>query len=647
MVRIYLSTSILLCFLVFLAVTGYTAEPPGTGVAAPHSAGSPGDRATASPPVSDGGAPAKRRAVLIIYTFSGQTPWERHVRNALHQQLDELAATEHLDIFEECLDLVRLRPPKADDYLSAKYRSLSFNMVIADGGGACNFLSRHPALFTGAARCYFANTAVLAPIAAGTTVYSAEVDSRIVLQTMMTVLPEIRRIVVVTDRTPNRRTLVESLMETASRYAGRVRVELWDGFSVAELYEKAAKLTSDSAILYAGIFRDQMGELQTPSVVGERLSSFASVPVFGVADTFVTGTVLGGYVVSAEKEGRLMGRVIAERGNRPPQLTRGELTAALTEYLFDDRQLKRWGIPDQRLPKGSIIINRKTTLWDEYRWHILGVLALCTLQTILIVVMVTQRSLRRKAEIQVQRQKDQLAHVTRVNMMGELSASFAHELKQPLAAIRINVQTARSMLAEGDGNLSEVREILEDINADNQRADEVIRRLRAFFTKGKQTREYFDLNHLIQEMADMLASEASVHGVGVKLCLASSLPAMMGDSVQIRQVLLNLMMNALESLQTVEQTARLITVTSAPEAGDVIRVLVADTGPGIPDDCYEDIFSSFHTTKSGGMGMGLTISRAIIEAHGGRLTAERKQTRGATFSFTLPAPVKDGNGYAR
>jgi len=623
---------LLLYFATSPAFGGPPAPPPGHPGAAPP-------RPLASDPSIHH---KQRRKVLIIYSFSGQTPWEMRVRNALHQELDDLSATEGLDIFEECLDLARLRHPETEHYLFGKYRALSFNTVIADGGGACDFLSWHPSLFPGAARCYFANTAVQAPIAAGTAVYSAEVDSRVVLETIMAVLPEIRRIIVVADRTPNRRALINSVMENAARYGGRVRIVLWDDLSVAELYEKAALLTGDSAILYAGIFRDRLGEPQTPAMVGARLSARAPVPVFGIADTFLTGKVLGGYVVSSVKEGRLMGRVIAA-GNRPLGLTQEELTASLTEYLFDDRQLKRWEISDGRLPKGSIILNRKTTLWDEYRWHILGVLALCALQTVLIVTMVTQRSLRRRAETQVQRQKDQLAHLTRVSLMGELSASFAHELKQPLAAIRINVQTAQSMLAGEPYHLPEVRAILAEIDGDNRRADEVIRRLRAFFTKGEHERKPCDLNALIQEMASMLASEASTRGVHLRLRLAPTLPSMVGDPVQIRQVVLNLMMNALESLQDAEQSPKRVVVTSEVEAGEV-RVAVTDNGPGVAAGREEAIFTSFETTKKSGMGMGLTISRAIIEGHGGRLFASQVDTGGATFAFTLPLSAAGEKG---
>jgi PAS domain S-box-containing protein len=245
---------------------------------------------------------------------------------------------------------------------------------------------------------------------------------------------------------------------------------------------------------------------------------------------------------------------------------------------------------------------------------------------------VTERKL---AEEEALRAREELAHVSRVSTMGELTASLAHELNQPLAAILSNAQAARRFLAMAEPDLEEVCEALADIIEDDRRAGRVIRGLRDLLKKGDVEAEPLDVNSLVREVVALTHSDAVARNIAIRLELASDLPAVHGDRVRLQQVLLNLLLNGAEAMEHVEAEARALTVQTARHDASVV-VSVRDAGVGLNEDNIDRIFDTFFTTKPGGLGMGLAICRSIVEAHGGRLWATANADRGATFQFTLP-----------
>ncbi len=247
---------------------------------------------------------------------------------------------------------------------------------------------------------------------------------------------------------------------------------------------------------------------------------------------------------------------------------------------------------------------------------------------------------RKLAEIEAQQHRQEIAHVTRVATIGELTASLAHELNQPLTAIRSNTQAAERFLRSDTPDLNEVREILADIVADNRRASEVISRLRALMKKSELEMMNQDLSQLLRDVVKLVHSEAVIKRVFIETDLSPDLPMINGDRVQLQQVALNLIINGLEAMKdTVVEQRRLVIRTVRDAAGVVVAV--RDSGTGIAQEELARIFDPFYTTKLEGMGMGLSICRTIIEAHGGRLWAENNPDRGATFSFSLPG-IREG-----
>jgi C4-dicarboxylate-specific signal transduction histidine kinase len=243
---------------------------------------------------------------------------------------------------------------------------------------------------------------------------------------------------------------------------------------------------------------------------------------------------------------------------------------------------------------------------------------------------------RKRAELRAVEDRNALRHMTRVSMLGQLSASIAHQLNQPLAAILGNAEAARKMLSRDRVDLAELREICDDIVNEDNRAAEVIRRLGALYKRGDMKVEPLDLNGLIRETLDLLRGELLIRHVMPVTDLSQSLPPVDGGSIQLQQVLLNLIINAADAMseRPVEDRRLTLRTESTP---DEVRLSVIDNGSGIAPDDLPRVFDAFWSTKAGGMGIGLAICQSIVAAHHGTITASNNPEGGATFRITLPA----------
>ena len=235
----------------------------------------------------------------------------------------------------------------------------------------------------------------------------------------------------------------------------------------------------------------------------------------------------------------------------------------------------------------------------------------------------------------MQRHRNELAHVSRVSMMGQLASALAHELNQPLGAILRNAEAAELFLRASPPDLQEVCAILADIRKDDQRAGDVIDRMRALLQRREFQWRELDLNALVEDVAGLLRTDAEARRVKVSLELALPAPPVRGDRVQLQQVMLNLILNAMDAMNGWDAEKRAVTVRVRREA-QWAEVALSVTASGIPEENLKRLFEPFFTTKPTGMGLGLAISHTIIEAHGGRLWAENNPEAGATFRYTLP-----------
>ncbi len=241
------------------------------------------------------------------------------------------------------------------------------------------------------------------------------------------------------------------------------------------------------------------------------------------------------------------------------------------------------------------------------------------------------------AALEAARQRQELTHLARVTSLGELSSSLAHELTHPLTAILSNAQAAQRFLARDDVDLNELREILNDIVAEDQRAGEVIHRLRSLLKKGEPQKhcDDVDVNEVARDVLKLMRNDLINQNVTVDTDLAQNLPAIRGDRVQLQQVVLNLLLNACEAMTDSDPSERKLLITSNLENG-AVRMSVTDRGGGIPEEELEQVFERFFTTKKEGMGLGLSICRSIINEHEGKIWATKNADCGATFHFSLP-----------
>jgi signal transduction histidine kinase len=252
-------------------------------------------------------------------------------------------------------------------------------------------------------------------------------------------------------------------------------------------------------------------------------------------------------------------------------------------------------------------------------------------------LIVKEREKNARAELEIAEQRNQLTHLSRVSMLGELSGSLAHELSQPLTAILGNSVAAQLLLGQPEPDLNQLRDILRDIEADDERAGEVVRRLRLLLKRGEIQFQPLAANELVEEVLKLLRGELIDRGVIAHSELAPNLPTLQADKVQLQQVLINLVTNACDAMVDVPRERRSVTIRTALDGDDLVLISVFDSGPGIAEEKLEQVFEPFFTSKPNGMGLGLSVCRTIASAHKGKLWAEYSPGRGATFRLSLPA----------
>jgi C4-dicarboxylate-specific signal transduction histidine kinase len=247
------------------------------------------------------------------------------------------------------------------------------------------------------------------------------------------------------------------------------------------------------------------------------------------------------------------------------------------------------------------------------------------------------------AEQALREAQAELAHVTRVSTLGELTASIAHEVNQPLAAVIANAEACLRWLDRETPDLNAARRSVEWVINDGCRASDVVRRVRALANKADIEKVPLDINNVVREAIALVQRELSNHGVLLRTEFAPALPRIMGDRVQLQQVIINLVMNGIEAMQPIMERPRELAIRSGQDETQHVRVSVTDCGIGISTDNANRLFNAFFTTKPSGLGMGLSICRSIVEAHGGRLSACPNEGPGATFQFILPPHQKDAS----
>jgi signal transduction histidine kinase len=366
------------------------------------------------------------------------------------------------------------------------------------------------------------------------------------------------------------------------------------------------------------------------------MAAASRAPVYGSFSSHIGSGIVGGYMPSFEAIGRQAGQVVSEllAGADPRSL---RLPEAVPQALnVDWRQVRRWGIDESAIPRDAVVHFKAPTLLEAYRHEAIAAAGVLALQAGLIGWLLVEHRRRRLAESAEHTRRLELAHASRLAVAGELTGSIAHEINQPLGAILSNADAADLILEAGGDRRDELRGILADIRRDDIRASEVIRRLRTLLAKHEVERKPFDLNDAVREIESVLGAEARRRHSTLDVRPAPAPVAVVGDRIEIQQVLINVVLNALDSMadRPEEQRTVVVSVENVSAGADVA---VRDRGHGIAPEHLPRLFDPFFTTKRDGMGLGLSIARTVVEAHGGRVWAENGPGEGAVFHVELPA----------
>ncbi len=443
--------------------------------------------------------------------------------------------------------------------------------------------------------------------------------------------PDARRLIVVGGSTDFDRALSERVV---NRARARWQTESWNTLPISELRERLSRLDTSTAVFYTTISRSVNGESMFPGVVLAELTAASKAPIYGLYDSYFGRGLTAGSVIDIERSGREAAQAAISilSGTAGAPRTR---TQALTRCSADYRQLRQFELPLSALPPDCDLRNPPRNLWTEYRQTVLVAGTVLLLQAVTIGALLLQRRWRRRAEADAGQRGIELARAMRFAAMGELTASIAHEINQPLGAILANADAAELMLRNGTASTEALGQILADIQRQDLRATEVIRRLRNLLEKHEVAQSPMALHTALRDALSLIEPEARRRDIDLDVSLEAADDRILGDPVQLQQVAVNLVLNAMDAIDQAAPPIRHLGVRTRDRA-DSIEIEISDTGVGIDPAQRDAIFESFYTTKPHGMGLGLPIVRAIVGAHLGSVQLAPADTGGTVATVSLP-----------
>jgi signal transduction histidine kinase len=589
-------------------------------------------------------AVAAPRRILLLHSFGQHFhPWSAvaaHFRAELRRQ-----SVDEVDLYEASLESARSLAPLDEaptiDYLRVLFGHQNLELVVALGAPAARFVQRHrmqffpstPLLITAADEKTFSVSEL--------TTNDATVPSLLelpkLIENILQVLPDTRNIFFVIGASPMEQFWVQRIRQASQPFTNRVTFEWFSELSADDMVRRAASLPPQSAIFYASVRVDAIGIPNEQDHLLTRIRLVANAPIFSYLDSNFGQGIVGGPVLPTEE----LGRRAADAAVR---ILAGELAGnirmspvRLGVPTYDWRELQRWNISEALLPPGSAVRFRQPTAWERYRWQLTAVFLALVLQSALTTWLFAERYRRRSAQVESKYRLSQVIHLNRSAEVGALSASFAHELSQPLTAIMMNVESAERLLTVNPSKDSHVRSVLADARGAAEHAMGVIRHLGKLLKRGREgEHEELDLAAVIQDAVNILQPEATKRGIRLEANGIEGPLPVRADRVHMQQLIFNLANNAMDAITHAASTHSIVNVHARVCGLSQVKVSVRDSGPGIPDDQLVAVFETFFTTKEQGTGLGLSIARTIVETHGGKLWAESCAGGGALFCFTLP-----------
>ena len=582
------------------------------------------------------------KRVLMLHSFGRDfRPWSEYART-IRAELEQQSPWP-VDLQEHTLLSARFNDPIPEapfvDYLRSLYSGRQPDVVLSIGAPAARFVQKYraqlfpkiPMVLTAVEQRLVSHT----DLTDNDTVVAVHNDFSAFFASILRVLPDTERIAVVIGASPLEEFWLEELKREVKPFENRVTLVWYEDLSFEEILKRASMLPPHTALFWHLMSVDGAGVAHEGDLALRSLHAVANAPIFSYQGAFFGRDTVGGPMHSVTELSRLAVNATIRilGGEKPADIKVQPVGFASPKY--DWREMQRWGISESNLPPGSEVLFREPGIWERYSWQLSLIASIILIQGALIGALLHERRRRHLAEVESRQRLAELAHLNRYSAAGELTASIAHELNQPLGSILTNAETAELMLKGSSPNLDEVREILADIRRDDQRASEVIRRLRSVLKKTPFEMRDIYLNEMIREVIGLITAVAHGRDIALKCISASSDLRVKGDPVQLQQVVLNLIINAMDAISGARAKQREVSVTTRL-SGAAAEIRVSDSGPGIAADDLKNVFNPFFTTKPQGMGMGLAIVRTIVEAHHGQISAENRSSGGALFTIRLP-----------
>ncbi len=525
-------------------------------------------------------------------------------------------------------------------YLTSLYAQTPPDLIVAFGGPAARFVQKYRAglfptapMLLAAVNSRRVDPSLLSPRDA---VVGTLVEHAPLFENILRLLPETKTIAVVVGNSPPEQFWIKELRQEVEPVLGdRVELRFYNGLPFAETLRELANLPPRSAIFFQQMMVDGAGAVYGDKEPLKSIADVANAPIFTFDQSLFHGRVVGGPMTSPV-EGARSSATVAVRmlgGEKPDGIHVSAIPFSAPKY--DWRELRRWNISESRLPPGSEVLFREPTPWQRYPLEISLVAVAVLLQAGLIAVLLRERHRRHLAEVESQQRMSELARVNRFTTAGELGASIAHEINQPLGAILANAEAAHIILESQSPDIPALREIVGEILHNDERASAVIKRMRSLLKKAPFELKNLDLNDLARETIGFFSTLAHARDIELATDIQADPLPVLGDGVQLQQVILNLVVNAMEATKDLPDGRRAISIRTSRDA-KFAELSVSDRGPGIPEDTPKRIFDPFFTTKPEGMGMGLSIAQTIIQAHHGKITARNREDGGASFTIRLP-----------
>ena len=591
-----------------------------------------------------GVATAESKRILLLYSFGREfKPWSEYaetIRSELNSQ-----SPWPLDITEQSLITARSSDENPEtafvEYLRALFAKHPPDLIVGIGAPAAGFVQRHrPQLFATTPMVFTAvdqRRVQYSDLTANDAVVAVRIDYLGAIKNILQLLPDTKHVAVVVGTSPIERFWREEIAREVKPLENRIAFTWYNALSFEDILKHAAALPPHSAIFWELMSVDAAGVVHEGNTALARLHAVANAPIFSYDESFFGNEIVGGPLLSvlevsrqtAAVAVRILGGEKAGDIEVPP--------VGFASPKFDWREMQRWGISESLLPAKSEVRFREPTVWDLYHRQIVMIGTLLLLQTALIGVLLHENRRRRRAEASASKLQSDLAHMNRVATAGELAASIAHEIKQPLASIVNQGSAGLNWLKKNVPDLDQARLSLQSIVSEGHRADAVINNIRAMFRNESTLRSLVDVNELIQRVLTLVTHKIGSKNIALETDFAKKpAPCVRADPVQLQQVVLNLIMNAVEAMGSSAGQARELRLRTEIDPTDTVLITVADTGPGIDPKVAKNIFQPFFTTKPSGMGMGLSICKSIIESHEGRLTATPGELCGTVFQIRLP-----------